>query len=68
MGSIVHDAASLSLGTLALIIVFKGLAYGVSLGSAPGWSDLSCDVPRDHRGAAGRPSSGVRPDAGRGRA
>ena len=36
MGSIVHDAANLSMGTLALIIIFKGLAYGVSLGGARG--------------------------------
>ena len=36
MGTIVHDAANLSMGTLALIIIFKGLAYGVSLGGARG--------------------------------
>ena len=36
MGSIVQDAATLSLGTLALLIVLKGLAWGVSLGAARG--------------------------------
>jgi chloride channel protein, CIC family len=36
MGSIVDQAKTLSLSTLALIIVFKGLAYGLSLGSARG--------------------------------
>ena len=36
MGSIVEQSAALSLGTMALIIVFKGLAYAVSLGSARG--------------------------------
>ena len=36
MNPLVHDAASLSLGTLGLLILFKGLAYGVSLGSARG--------------------------------
>jgi H+/Cl- antiporter ClcA len=32
----VDQAATLSLGTLALIIVFKGMAYGLSLGAARG--------------------------------
>jgi chloride channel protein, CIC family len=36
MNSLVNQAATLSLGTLALLIVFKGLAYGISLGSARG--------------------------------
>jgi H+/Cl- antiporter ClcA len=36
MNPLVHDAATLSLGTLGLLIAFKGLAYGVSLGSARG--------------------------------
>jgi len=36
MGPIVNQAATLSLGTFALLILFKGLAYGVSLGSARG--------------------------------
>jgi H+/Cl- antiporter ClcA len=36
MSPLVQGAATLSLGTLALIIVFKGLAYGVSLGSSRG--------------------------------
>jgi H+/Cl- antiporter ClcA len=36
MGPVVAQAATLSLGTLALLIVFKGLAWGVSLGSARG--------------------------------
>jgi H+/Cl- antiporter ClcA len=36
MNPLVNGAAGLSLGTLALIIVFKAVAYGVSLGSARG--------------------------------
>ena len=36
MGPLVDQAATLSLGTLALLIVFKGLAWGVSLGAARG--------------------------------
>jgi H+/Cl- antiporter ClcA len=36
MNPLVNDAANLSLGTLGLLILFKGLAYGVSLGSARG--------------------------------
>ncbi len=36
MGSVVDHAATLSLGTLALLLVFKGLAYGISLGSGRG--------------------------------
>jgi H+/Cl- antiporter ClcA len=36
MGSIVGQAATLSVGTLALLIAFKGLAWGISLGSARG--------------------------------
>ena len=36
MNSLVDSAATLSVGTLALLIVFKGLAYGISLGSARG--------------------------------
>jgi H+/Cl- antiporter ClcA len=36
MGGIVQQAAHLSLGTLGLVIVFKGIAYGLSLGSARG--------------------------------
>ena len=36
MGPIVNQAATLSLGTFAFLILFKGLAYGVSLGSARG--------------------------------
>ncbi len=36
MGPIVQQAATLSMGTLTLLIVFKGLAWGVSLGAARG--------------------------------
>ncbi len=36
MGPVVQQAATLSLGTLAALIVFKGLAWGVSLGAARG--------------------------------
>jgi chloride channel protein, CIC family len=36
MGPVVQHAATLTLGTLALLIVFKGLAWGVSLGAARG--------------------------------
>jgi H+/Cl- antiporter ClcA len=36
MNPIVSQAATLSLGTFALLIVFKGLAWGLSLGSARG--------------------------------
>lgn len=36
MSPIVAQAATLSLGTLALIIVFKGVAYGISLGTGRG--------------------------------
>jgi len=36
MGPIVDHPASLSVSALALLIVFKGLAYGLSLGSARG--------------------------------
>jgi H+/Cl- antiporter ClcA len=36
MGPIVDDAATLALGTLALLLVSKGLAWGVSLGGARG--------------------------------
>ena len=36
MGSVVEQATGLSLATLALLIVFKGLAWGISLGSARG--------------------------------
>ena len=36
MGPLVQQAATLSLGTLAFLIVFKGLAWGVSLGAARG--------------------------------
>jgi H+/Cl- antiporter ClcA len=36
MGQIVNQAATLSLGTFALLILFKGLAWGLSLGSARG--------------------------------
>jgi H+/Cl- antiporter ClcA len=36
MDGLVKDAATLSLGTIALLIVFKGLAWSVSLGVARG--------------------------------
>ncbi len=36
MGTIVQQAAGLSVATLALLIVLKGLAWGVSLGAARG--------------------------------
>ena len=36
MGPLVQHAATLSLGTLAWLIVFKALAWGVSLGAARG--------------------------------
>ncbi len=36
MDSLVQQAATLSLGTLALLVLFKGLAWGISLGSARG--------------------------------
>jgi H+/Cl- antiporter ClcA len=36
MGSVVNKAATLSVSTLALLILFKGLAYGLSLGSGRG--------------------------------
>ena len=36
MNPIVSQAATLSLGTFALLILFKGLAWGLSLGSARG--------------------------------
>ena len=36
MGSVVDQAASLSLATLALLVLFKGLAWGISLGSSRG--------------------------------
>ena len=36
MGSVVNLAAGLSLTTLALLVLFKGLAWGISLGSARG--------------------------------
>jgi hypothetical protein len=36
MGTMVNQAGSLSLSTLTLLILFKGVAYGVSLGSARG--------------------------------
>jgi len=36
MGPLVQHAATLSLGTLAVLIVFKSLAWGVSLGAARG--------------------------------
>ncbi|HUK77327.1 MAG TPA: chloride channel protein [Thermoleophilia bacterium] len=36
MGAVVQQAATLSLGTLALLIVFKSLAWGLSLGAARG--------------------------------
>jgi chloride channel protein, CIC family len=36
MAPVVQQAATLSLGTLAALIVFKGLAWGVSLGAARG--------------------------------
>ena len=36
MGSVVKQASTLSIGTLVLLLAFKGVAYGVSLGSARG--------------------------------
>ena len=36
MGQVVNQAATLSVSTLVLLILFKGLAYGISLGSARG--------------------------------
>ena len=36
MGSVVSQATTLSLGTLALLIAFKGLAWGISLGAGRG--------------------------------
>ena len=36
MGAVVNQAASFSQGAFALFLIFKGLAYGVSLGSARG--------------------------------
>lgn len=36
MGPLVQQAATLSLGTLAVLVVFKSLAWGVSLGAARG--------------------------------
>ena len=36
MGPLVQQATTLSLGTLAFLIAFKGLAWGVSLGAARG--------------------------------
>jgi hypothetical protein len=36
MDPVVNQAAALALGTLALLIVFKALAWGISLGAARG--------------------------------
>ena len=36
MGQVVNQAATLSVSTLVLLILFKGLAYAISLGSARG--------------------------------
>jgi MFS family permease len=36
MGQLVKEAATLSVSTLVLLILFKGLAYGISLGSGRG--------------------------------
>jgi H+/Cl- antiporter ClcA len=36
MNPVVNQAAALSLGTLGLLVLFKGLAWGISLGSARG--------------------------------
>ncbi len=36
MNPIVNDAAAISLGTIALLVLFKGAAWGISLGSARG--------------------------------
>ena len=36
MGQVVNQAATLSVSTLVLLILFKGLAYGISLGSGRG--------------------------------
>jgi hypothetical protein len=36
MSPLVSQAGTISLGTIALLVVFKGLAWGISLGSARG--------------------------------
>ena len=59
MGSVVDQAASLSLATLALLVVFKGLAWGISLGSArevprsrpSSWASLAVSWPDTCRGS-----------------
>jgi hypothetical protein len=63
---LVANAGSWSLGALALLITFKGLAYCVSLGSFRGGPHLPRAVSRRGRRGDGFEASGIRADPRRG--
>ena len=67
MGQVVNQAATLSVSTLVLLILFKGLAYAISHGQRSRRPDVSRDVPRDRRRPA-RLTRRVRRNARGGRA
>ncbi len=67
-GSLIEQGPTLSLSTLAFLIVFKGLAWSISLGNFRGGPTFPALVHRRGRGAARRAPAGVLRDARGGRA
>ena len=64
-GSLFDSAATISLTTLALLLLFKGLAWSVSLGNFRGGPTFPAHLPRRRRRPDGGAPAGLRGDAGR---
>lgn len=52
MNAVVQQAGTLALGTLVLIVIFKGLGVGRVAGWRTWRPDLACDLHRDRCGTA----------------
>ena len=67
-GTLFGSAAAVSMSTLVLLLLFKSLAWSISLGKLPWRPDVPGDLPRSRRGPHGAAPAGLRRDAGRRRA
>ena len=65
--SMIKQGPALALSTLAFLLLFKGVAWSISLGSFPGRPNLPGPVHRRGRRPAGRAPARVLRDPGRGR-
>ena len=56
---LISVAGNWTLGALALLVAFKGLAWAISLAELPRRPDVPRDVPRRGRGRDGRAAARV---------